>query len=105
MLLNVRSDPYHVIYIVPWNLLCCAKDILRILVTGGADDHIGEPCQQQLLQWRDKALHGEYLRKVDSGGELSLSFKWLLYGHLKMPMEALVVAAKDQALAVRAVYT
>ena len=37
------------------------------------------------------------------GGELSLSFKWLLYGHLKIPTEAQVVVAQDQALAVRAV--
>ena len=40
---------------------------------------------------------------MDSGGELSLSFKWLLYRHLKIPTEAQVVAAQDQALAVRAV--
>ena len=40
---------------------------------------------------------------MDSGGEISLSFKWLLYGRLKIPTEAQVVAAQDQALAVRTV--
>ena len=84
-------------------LLCCARDILQIPVMDGAGDYISEACQQRLLKWRDKALHGEFLRKVDSGGELSLSFKWLLYGRLKIPTEAQVVAAQDQALAVRAV--
>ena len=84
-------------------LLCCARDILQIPVMTGAGDYISEARQQRLLKWRDKALHGEFLRKVDSGGELSLSFKWLLYGRLKIPTEAQVVAAQDQALAVRAV--
>lgn len=40
---------------------------------------------------------------MESGGELSLSFQWLMYGRLKMATEAQVVAAQDQALAVRAV--
>ena len=40
---------------------------------------------------------------MDSGGELSLSFKWLLYGRLKIPTEVQVMTAQDQALAVRAV--
>ena len=85
------------------SLLCCARDILRIPVMGGADDYISEAHQGQLLQWRDKALHGAFLRKIGSGGELSLSFKWLLYSHLKIPTEVQVVAVQDLALAVRAV--
>ena len=40
---------------------------------------------------------------MDSGGEFSLSFYWLKYSRLKMQTEAQVVAAQDQALAVRAV--
>ena len=45
----------------------------------------------------------EFLKKVDNGSELSLSFQWLKCGHLKMHTEAQVVATQDQALAVRAV--
>ena len=45
----------------------------------------------------------EFLKKVDNGSELSLSFQWLKCGHLKTHTEAQVVAAQDQALAVRAV--
>ena len=85
-------------------LLCCVRDILQIPIMGGADDYVTEVRQQQLLQWKGKALHGEFLKKVAKGGELSLSFKWLLYSHLKIPTEAQVVAAQDQALAVRAVH-
>lgn len=47
---------------------------------GMADDNVVEACQQQLLQWKEKALHGEFLKKVSSIGELSLSFWWLMYG-------------------------
>ena len=38
----------------------------------GVDDYVAEVCQQQLLQWKDKALHGEYLRNVNSGDALNL---------------------------------
>ena len=85
------------------SLLCCATDILQIPIMSGVDDYVTEVHQQWLLQWKGKALHGEFLKKVAEGGELSLSFKWLLYDHLKIPMEAQVVAALDQALAVQAV--
>ena len=57
---------------------------------GGADDYVTEVRQQRLLQWKGKALHGEFLKRVAEGGELSLSFKWLLYGRLKIPTEAQV---------------
>ena len=87
------------------SLLCCVRDILQILIMGGPDDYVTEVRQQRLLQWKGKALHGEFLKKVAKGGELSLSFKWLLYGRLKIPTEAQVVAAQDQALAVRACST
>ena len=46
----------------------------------GAVDYVAEACQQRLPHWKDNALHGEFLRKVDSGGALSLSFQWLMYG-------------------------
>ena len=50
-----------------------------------------------------KALHGEFLKKVNNGGEFGLSFTWMMKGCLKMPTEAQLVAAQDQALPVRAV--
>ena len=67
------------------------------------DEFVTEACQQRLENWRSKALHGEFLKKVDNGGELGLSFNWLIKGRLKMPTEAQTVAAQDQVLPVRAV--
>ena len=54
--------------------------ILQIPIMGGEDDYVTEACQQQLLQWKGKVLHGEFLKKAANGGEISLSFRWLLYG-------------------------
>ena len=48
-------------------------------------------------------MHGEFVKKTDSGGDFTLSFCWLMYGQLKIQTEAQVIAAQDQALAVRAV--
>ena len=84
-------------------LLRCARDILQIPIMSGADDYVAKVRQQQLLQWKDKALHSEFLRKVDSGGAFSLSFQWLMYGQLKIPTKAQVVAAQDQAFTVKAI--
>ena len=67
------------------SLLCYARDILQIPIMGGEDDYVTEARQQQLLQCKGKVLPGEFLKKVANVGEISLSFKWLLYGCLKMP--------------------
>ena len=65
-------------------ILRCAKGILNITAMGSVEDFVVEARQQQCLQWRDKALYGEFLKKVDNGGELSLSFQWLKCGHLNV---------------------
>ena len=67
------------------------------------DEFVTDACQWWLDNWRNKALRGEFLKKVDNGGELSLSFNWMIKGRLKMPTEAQVVAAQGQVLPVRAV--
>ena len=59
MLLSVRSDLYHIIYMV-----LCVRDILQIPIIGGADDYVTEVCQQWLFQWKGKALHGKFFKKV-----------------------------------------
>ena len=105
MLLNVRSVPYLVIYIVPQKLFFCVQGIFYgfQLRMSGADAYVAKVRQQQLLQRKDKTLHSEFLRKVDSGSALSLSFQWLMYVQLKIPTKAQVVAAQDQALTIKAI--
>ena len=66
-------------------------------------EYVAEVSHCRLLQWRGKSLHGEFLKKVEKGGEISESFYWLVLGLLKMPTEVLITAAQDQALAVGAI--
>ena len=50
------------------SLLCYAWDILQIPIMDGADDYATVAHQQQLPQWKGKALLGEFLKKVANGG-------------------------------------
>jgi len=70
---------------------------------GTVDEFVADARQRRFDNWRNKALHGEFLKKVDNGGELSLNVTWMIKDRLKMPTEAQVIAAQDQALPVRAV--
>jgi len=67
------------------------------------DDFVTEAHQQRLTQWKAKALHGKFVKKVEKGGKLSIRFQWLVYGQLKVQTETQVVAAQDQALEVQTV--
>jgi len=85
------------------SLLHCARDVLRIKDRGTVDDYLGECRQRRIVHWRNMSLHGEFLKKLDKGGDLSISFQWLERGLLKIVSETQIIAAQDQALAVRAI--
>ena len=55
-------------YIVLPNLFC---NVQRMLYGFQSWDNVVEACQQLLLQWKEKALHGKFLKKVSSIGELT----------------------------------
>ena len=84
-------------------LLLSAREVLQIKDRGTVDDYTVECCQCRIVQWRNKSLHGEFLKKVDKGGDLFVSFLWLEHGLLKIISETQIIAAQDQALAVRAI--
>ncbi|KAI5738482.1 hypothetical protein M8J77_007684 [Diaphorina citri] len=53
-------------------------------------------------KWQEKALHGQYLQRVNKeGNDVSQTFSWLSRGQLKPATEATIVAAQDQALRTR----
>jgi len=74
--------------------------MLQIQNRGSIDDYMSECQQCRLLQWRSKSLYGEYLKKLDQGGDIGVSFQWLERGLLKVPTETQIIAVQDQALTV-----
>lgn len=62
-------------------------------------------CETQKMlkkSWRDKPLHGQYLKRMDKVQiNKDQSFMWLKRGRMKPESEALVIAAQDQALRTR----
>ncbi len=52
--------------------------------------------------WKEKTLHGHYLRTLPQEAGLVETFRWLAKGNLKQSTEALLVAAQDQALNTKA---
>ena len=55
-------------------LLLSEREVLRIKDRGTVDDYTVECRQCRIVQWRNKSLHGEFLKKVDKGGDISVSF-------------------------------
>ena len=70
------------------SVLLNARAVLRIAAMGTVDEFVADAHQRRLNNWRNKALHGEFLKKVDNGGKFGLSFTWMMKGRLKMPTEA-----------------
>jgi hypothetical protein len=53
--------------------------------------------------WRNKALHGQYLRQLDEETDVAKTFKWLTEGNLSIEAEGFITAAQDQAITTRAI--
>ena len=53
--------------------------------------------KQRLTEWKEKALHGQFLRETESteGGN---RWEWLKRGELKRETKSLLCAAQEQAL-------
>ena len=54
--------------------------------------------ENRKVQWKQKVLHGQYLRDLPGETDLARSWDWLTKADLKAETEALIVAAQDQAL-------
>ena len=71
MLLSVRSNLYHIIYIPLHKLFYAMQETsYESQLWVGWMIIIAKARQRWLLQWKEKVLHGEFLKKVANGGEL-----------------------------------
>ena len=58
--------------------------------------------KQRLIEWKEKALHGQFLRETESIDDGN-RYEWLKRGELKHETESLLCAAQEQALRVNAI--
>ena len=58
--------------------------------------------KQRLSEWKEKALHGEFLRETESTDDGN-RWEWLKRGELKLETEILLCAAQEQTLRVNAI--
>ena len=64
---SFTTNVFYYTVVLP-NLFC---NVQRMLYGFQSWDNVVEACQQLLLQWKEKALHGKFLKKVSSIGELT----------------------------------
>ena len=51
-----------------------------------------------LRKWKDKAMHGQFLRDMPETTDAEQTWSWLISSDLKVQMEAFICAAQEQAL-------
>ena len=61
-----------------------------------------ESRKQRLIEWKEKALHGQFLREIKSTDDGN-RWEWLKQGELKRETEGVLFAAQEQALRVNAI--
>ena len=76
--------------------LCC-KLFIKDLNGGGLEElpatFKNRRSNEHFEAWRDKPLHGQFIRELDDGIDLPQQWSWLHNSNLKKETEGLVMAA------------
>ena len=59
--------------------------------------------ESQGISWTDKPLHGMYHHQIEEVAEIRTTYQWLEKAGLKASTDALIMAAKKQAINTRSI--
>jgi len=68
-----------------------------------ADQYKHRACNDHLVAWQDKPLHGQFLWQVSNVLCPKTQWSWLKFGKITKEMEGLIFAAQEQALSTKAI--
>lgn len=86
---DLQLDIDESMFVTPYNYLNKYKNQVKKSIV-----------QNNIRDWKDKPLHGQFLRQIDSTNMIdkNRTFDWLKMGKLKCETEAYILSAQDQSL-------
>lgn len=83
-----------------WLIQCVARErVLQEQETKGS--YRQRVKEQRMQQWKNKKMHGQFLRQTEDLVDEEENTKWLVDGYLKKETESLIMAAQEQSLRTR----
>jgi len=62
------------------------------------NDYKNVVSEKRMDSWKSKQMHGQFIRDMPDSIDKTKSWEWLTKSDLKVPTEALVCAAQEQAI-------
>ena len=82
----------------PMLKVACMKATIKTEETVRLEEFKGMQINASEQAWKEKRMHGQYIRDMDENIDKDKTWGWLKNGDLKAGTEALICAAQDQAL-------
>ena len=105
-LLSVEDTILHEQLSIQKYLACSAEPLLQTVYQSSKHSTpLGSPTkfkakrkQEHFEAWRDKPLHGQFVREIADAVDVSQQWRWLSGSNLNKECEGLIMAAQDQAI-------